>query len=540
MENDNDDDSLEFALKRIAESEAVPPEVQEYQNSLAQLEGVPTTITTTTSGNEEDDLAYCLKQIAEAEARQQQEANSVAKLPMAPESFHEEEKMEEAAVHNEVLAAVAAADMEDNLDRKPPAKSKPVPVDKVKEAAALAAALARDRKDEEALKQEKNRAQFLTRPERGVQLGKVGSVPNVMTNTGTAKPGAVSVEQPTAAVETIQRAEEIVPESSQIGHHSHPPTSSTGSGDLSKKNAWLLGGAFALIVVIVVVVVVVVVVNKSNENPTAPTTEVVEESTAPPVKLEDFATQFFPVETQEAIQNGSTGTVTDTTVTTGTTSSPQASAYQWMLGDLVLMNENYYTEAQIRQRFALATFYYATHGQDSWDRKDGWLDYATPECQWFTKLTSNSDVEPVPNPCNEDGYYTDLVLSENKLKGEIPPEIAWLSSLESIKLSFNELQQPFPEQLVTLMNLTEVDMADNQISGTLPTELGLLPNLRGLYMESNNLSGNIPSELANCSDLKYLRLNNNNMNGRIPRDICDIQSLAVDCDSVCGCDCSCS
>ena len=60
-----------------------------------------------------------------------------------------------------------------------------------------------------------------------------------------------------------------------------------------------------------------------------------------------------------------------------------------------------------------------------------------------------------------------LVLSVNRLRGEIPPEIG------------------------NLPNLTHLHLGENQLSGKIPAEIGSLTNLTELYLNNNQLSGEI-------------------------------------------------
>jgi hypothetical protein len=87
-------------------------------------------------------------------------------------------------------------------------------------------------------------------------------------------------------------------------------------------------------------------------------------STAPSFAFEVLLTRSLPTSTQDAIL------VEDT---------PEAQAVEWLQDDRVVSN---YTELVLLQRFALATLYYATDG-DNWRHNDGRLDYDVAECEWF-------------------------------------------------------------------------------------------------------------------------------------------------------------
>ena len=62
-------------------------------------------------------------------------------------------------------------------------------------------------------------------------------------------------------------------------------------------------------------------------------------------------------------------------------------------------------------------------------------------------------------------------------------------------------------------------LQNNRLSGEIPPELGNLSNLRWLHLYSNQLSGDIPSELGNLSNLESLLLSNNQLSGDIPQEL---------------------
>ena len=133
-----------------------------------------------------------------------------------------------------------------------------------------------------------------------------------------------------------------------------------------------------------------------------------------------------------------------------------------------------------------------------------------------------------------------MVLSDRKLSGTIPPELAALTNLQELDLHSNQLTGPIPHQLGALTNLQglwlygnrlvgpipsqlgaltelkELSLRDNQLSGTIPHQLGALTNLQGLWLYSNQLTGPIPSDLAALTKLRELSLHDNQLTGTIP------------------------
>jgi hypothetical protein len=69
-------------------------------------------------------------------------------------------------------------------------------------------------------------------------------------------------------------------------------------------------------------------------------------------------------------------------------STPQGLAYRWLL-DTDEAQIDPCTYATVQQRYALATFYYSTNGDD-WTNDAGWLTGAN-ECMWFGVTCTGND-----------------------------------------------------------------------------------------------------------------------------------------------------
>ena len=109
----------------------------------------------------------------------------------------------------------------------------------------------------------------------------------------------------------------------------------------------------------------------------------------------------------------------------------------------------------------VALYNNATDG-DNWINNDNWLSDAplTDEDEWygvFTGVTSEGDVQ-----------LTGLDLAENRLSGEIPPELGNLAHLEALSLRDNHLTGEIPAQLGNLHHLLRIHLAGNQLAGFLP------------------------------------------------------------------------
>ena len=156
-------------------------------------------------------------------------------------------------------------------------------------------------------------------------------------------------------------------------------------------------------------------------------------------------------------------------------------------------------------RNALAALYNATDGEN-WQHNDGWLS-DQPVGEWYGVVT------------NANGRVVGLHLDENRLSGEIPPELGHLSELELLYLSNNRLDGAIPPELGRLTNLTSLFLNGNDLTGEIPPALGNLTRLEILHLQYNNLNGDIPPELSNLARLRELDLGVNDLSGEIPPEL---------------------
>ena len=132
---------------------------------------------------------------------------------------------------------------------------------------------------------------------------------------------------------------------------------------------------------------------------------------------------------------------------------------------------------------------------------------------WENELTGS-----IPPELGSLTELRDLILWENELTGSIPPELAGLTRLEGLALGGNRLSGRIPSWLSELGNLRVLHLPSNQFTGPIPSWIGDL-GLHGLYLTYNQLSGDVPAELGNLSDLQYLGLGGNNLTGCIPDEL---------------------
>jgi hypothetical protein len=124
--------------------------------------------------------------------------------------------------------------------------------------------------------------------------------------------------------------------------------------------------------------------------------------------------------------------------------SPQYQAMEWIRTP---NNQGIYSDRIFLQRYALATLYYSTGG-DQWTDSDDWLSETT-ECDWF----SSSSLSRI---CDDDGNIVELNLADNNLRGKVPPELGALTNrLLALTLSKNKLTGDIPSSLSRITSLSK-------------------------------------------------------------------------------------
>ena len=162
-------------------------------------------------------------------------------------------------------------------------------------------------------------------------------------------------------------------------------------------------------------------------------------------------------------------------------------------------------------REALAALYDATGGVH-WENNDNWLT-DEPGSSWYGVTA------------DREGYVTLLDLRDNRLSGELPPELGNLSRLRELRLRENQLNGEIPPELGNLFNLEVLSLVRNRLSGPIPSGLGNLAFLKELSVRGNELNGQIPSSLANLSLLRNFSVGVNELTGEIPSWLGDLPIL---------------
>lgn len=108
-----------------------------------------------------------------------------------------------------------------------------------------------------------------------------------------------------------------------------------------------------------------------------------------------------------------------------------------------------------------------------------------------------------------------LSLRSNYLKGNLPPDIPSIPSLQYLYLQHNNFSGLFPVSLSPKLNV--LDISFNSFSGNIPLTVQNLTQLTVLNIQNNSISGAIPN--LNLPKLKLLNLSYNKLNGSIPNSL---------------------
>lgn len=162
---------------------------------------------------------------------------------------------------------------------------------------------------------------------------------------------------------------------------------------------------------------------------------------------------------------------------------------------------------------ALVALYNSTGG-DNWANNSGWLQLNAP-CLWYGVQC-------------RDGHVTVLIVSHNRLTGEIPARLGNLTNLTELSLCCNSLTGEIPPEMG---NLTKIDswffLGGNRLTGSIPPELGKLLLVRNFILGDNQLSGEIPRELGDLVLAEVFVLSGNLLTGEIPGELANLVNTNV-------------
>ncbi|KAE8683765.1 hypothetical protein F3Y22_tig00111191pilonHSYRG00234 [Hibiscus syriacus] len=153
------------------------------------------------------------------------------------------------------------------------------------------------------------------------------------------------------------------------------------------------------------------------------------------------------------------------------------------------------------------------------------VEYSSWQNLQVLNLGSNLLEGPLPPPPPSTSV---LLISKNKLIGEIPPSICNLSHSDIVlDLSHNNLSGAIPRCL-GLRNIYVLDLQMNHLHGTIPDFcVKGSHELHTLNLNNNDFDGPLPMSLANCHNLEVLNLGNNKINDTFPHWLGTLPRLQV-------------
>jgi len=164
-------------------------------------------------------------------------------------------------------------------------------------------------------------------------------------------------------------------------------------------------------------------------------------------------------------------------------------------------------------RYILTVFYYSLDGP-SWNDQ---LKFLTPthHCNWANKVTLTTGAEyAVGASCNEYSQVDSILIPEKRLRGTLPKELSFMTTLDFLDIKRNSIVGSIPDSFQKLTKLNFFDLRFNFLTGTLPDWFGsALSKLTVCALTGNELSGEIPNSLGQATLLKTLALEGNRFHG---------------------------
>ncbi|KAL5199830.1 hypothetical protein ABZP36_021033 [Zizania latifolia] len=140
-------------------------------------------------------------------------------------------------------------------------------------------------------------------------------------------------------------------------------------------------------------------------------------------------------------------------------------------------------------------------------------------------LSQNRLQGTIPESLSNLTYLEKLVLHHNMLSGTIPPGLRCSLTLD---LSYNKLAGQIPAEIAVLSSFQMyLNLSNNLLQGSLPLQIGKMEMIKALDLSMNNLSGAIPTQIISCVALECLNLSRNALQGSVPTSIGDLPNLHV-------------
>ena len=171
-------------------------------------------------------------------------------------------------------------------------------------------------------------------------------------------------------------------------------------------------------------------------------------------------------------------------------------------------------------REALLAFYEATRGE-FWRNDEQHWGTERDIGDWY----GVNDSSLITDTEKDSDRVISLDLNSNNLRGDLPAEVGYLTSLKFLILATNDnLRGQIPGSFGELTDLEYLDLSENKLSRQIPSTLGNLKNLKLMDLSDNNLIGEIPSNFGELPALHSLYLADNRLTGCIPAGLRDLRN----------------
>jgi hypothetical protein len=220
--------------------------------------------------------------------------------------------------------------------------------------------------------------------------------------------------------------------------------------------------------------------------------------------------------------------------------SPHYHALNWIVNDDPMqLSPN---DANLVQRFLLATFYFSTHEEGDWLSCNAPVGEEDQFC-FFKQLV---DVFPlayrdipwvrwlsVPHECLWAGVFCDendevrsIDLSGQAISSTLPAELSSLPFIQGINFSWNYFHGEIPVEYGEMKYLLTLELHHCFLTGTIPGDWSSAKNLQLFNVGGNELTGTMPSDISSFRRIKGLFLFGNFLTGDFPSNMNALQSLS--------------
>mmetsp|Transcript_2117 Transcript_2117/g.5908 ORF Transcript_2117/g.5908 Transcript_2117/m.5908 type:complete len:999 (-) Transcript_2117:409-3405(-) len=122
----------------------------------------------------------------------------------------------------------------------------------------------------------------------------------------------------------------------------------------------------------------------------------------------------------------------------------------------------------------------------------------------------------------------EIVLSENRFSGQIPPGYGTLYNLELLQLAQNELSSTVPSTIFSLPRVKILDLSSNKgLTGSIPSFVNNLSSVEELLLDETSLSGPLPETIFELTTIERLYLGRALFEGPISSSIGNLTNAVI-------------